>query len=103
MLCNEVVKLVTIANTTNDAGDLISSPTEREVMANKKSVRQSEFYQAMAIGLKPEVVFELRTVEYDGETLLSHGDKEYRIIRSYARDDEWTELTCTSLVNKAGD
>lgn len=103
MLCNEVVTLISVSTTTTDGGDIVPVETSREVMANRKSVRQSEFYQAMAVGLKPEAVFEVRAIEYQGEDRLSHNDKAYRIVRTYARDDEWTELTCVSLVNKAGD
>ena len=102
MLCNEVVKLIRVVESTNVAADKIPIATEREVMADKKSVRQSEFYQAAAVGLKPETVFVVRTCEYQDEELLSHNGKEYRIVRTYDRDDEWTELTCVRLVNKAG-
>lgn len=102
MLCNDVIKLISVVGSTNAAADMIPVPTERQVMADKKSVRQSEFYQAAAVGLKPEAVFVVRTCEYRGEDLLSHNAKEYRILRTYDRDDEWTELTCVRLVNKAG-
>ena len=46
--------------------------TEKEVFCNKKSVRQSEFYQAQAQGYKPELMFVVRSSEYNGEAYFKH-------------------------------
>lgn len=67
----------------------------REVFANKKSVRLSEFYQAQSAGMKPELVFEVRTVDFENDEFLTYEGKEYSIIRSYENGDI-TELTVTS-------
>lgn len=69
---------------------------DRKVYANKKSVKFSEFYQASATGLKPELIFQVKS--YKGETYLLYRGKQYRVIRSYEIGDS-TELTCTSLLN----
>lgn len=74
--------------------------TRRKIMCNKKSVRQSEFYQAQAQGFKPELVIEVRQSEYNGENHLDYSGKTYRIIRTYERTDEICELTCISWVNE---
>lgn len=68
----------------------------REVYANKKSVRQSEVYQAAAVGLKPELVFEINTGEYEQEERVSFNEKTYEITRVYDRG-EVTELTVSAL------
>lgn len=68
----------------------------REVYANKKSVRQSEAYQAAAIGLKPELMFEIQSGEYEQEERVSFNGKLYEITRVYDRG-EVTELVCTAL------
>lgn len=78
------------------------SYTETLVYCNKKSVRQSEFYQAQAQGLKPELVIEVKT--YDGEDHFKFNDKLYRILRTYSKNDEVIELVLTStLVNNVAD
>lgn len=100
MLFRDVVKLISVTVTENDMGDIIETPVEREVFADKQSIRQSEFYQAAATGLRPELMFVVRTVEYDHEPKLKHGDKTYTIIRAYDRDGELTELICQGTVNK---
>ena len=81
-------------------GDIIETPVEREVFADKQSIRQSEFYQAAATGLRPELMFVVRSVDYNGEQKLKYNDKEYAVIRTYDKDGELTELICQGVVNK---
>ena len=85
--------------TENEMGDVIEeSGSPRMVFANKISIRQSEFYQAHALGLKPNIAFEVRTEEYQEEENLSYNEKKYRIIRTYEKG-EFTELICEGAVN----
>ena len=49
MLFRDVIKLIS-TDTENDMGDIIETPVEREVFADKQSIRQSEFYQAALQG-----------------------------------------------------
>jgi len=98
---DKVIKLIGVTYDQNDPGDPIEVKTEREVFAEKKSVRQSEFYQAAATGLKPELTFIIWTREYNDESKLSYNSKEYSIIRTFERDDERIELACSGLVNTA--
>ena len=100
MLFRDVISLITVTTTENELGDTIEVSTERQVFADKQSVRQSEFYQAAATGLRPELMFVVRTIEYNGETKLKYNGKEYSIIRTYDKDGELTELICQGTVNK---
>lgn len=78
-------------------GEPIRTLTWTEVFANKKSVRQSEFYSAANVGLKPEIVFEVRSVELDGHDKVEFSGKEYSLIRTYDKG-EITELVCSAQV-----
>ena len=98
----DIVELVGIETSINDIGDTVSNRTVSQVFANKKSVRQSEFYQAFAAGLKPELMFEVRSIEYSGQSNLIFNGKEYVIIRTYSKNDEITELVCSGIVVKGG-
>lgn len=69
----------------------------REVFANKKSIRQSEFYQAANVGLKPELIFEVHSFEFNNDEKVKYDNKEYYIIRTYDKG-EITELTVASFV-----
>lgn len=94
----DVLYLLTVDYIKNDMGDLIEVTDERLVYCNKQSIRQSEFYQAQASGLKPELAFEIRSVEYENEKLLNFDDKEYRVMRTYDKG-EFIELICQGVVN----
>jgi len=100
MMWRDVVELIDQTSSSNEYGDQVFSETSTQVFANKKSVRQSEFYQAFAHGLKPELMFEVRSIEYSNQTSLRFNEKEYTIIRAYSKNDEVTELVVTGLAVK---
>lgn len=93
--------LITETTTKNEIGDRIPTPGEKQVFCNKKSIRQSEHYQAMANGLKPEIMFEIRAHDYSGEKKFKYNNKTYNIIREFSKNGEITELVCQGLVNNA--
>ena len=105
MLFRDVISLITVTTTENELGDTIEVSTERQVFADKQSIRQSEFYQAAATGLRPELMFVVRTIDYNQESKLkwpaTDEGKEYTIIRTYDKDGELTELVCQGVVNRA--
>lgn len=91
--------LIAITSTVNDLGDPVETETETTVYADKKSVRQSEFYQAAAAGMRPEIVFLVRTVDYNQQPFAEWNSKRYRIIRVYDKPNELTELICQGVTN----
>jgi len=99
MRWSDVIKLASIVYTDNGLGDIVESLTERQVFANKTSVKRSEFYQAQAAGLKPEVVFEVRLIDYEGEKKVMYEGEEYNVIREYTKDGEIIELICNRVVS----
>ena len=101
MLFKDVIKLISITYGENAMGDMIEIEVERDVFANKKSIRQSEFYQAASNGLRPELMFEVRSIDYEEEKKLKYNGKEYNVIREYSKNGEITEIVCEGLVNNA--
>lgn len=99
MLFREVINLISITIVENDMGDQIETLVKRQVFADKKGVRQNEFYQAQATGLRPELMFVVRNIEYEQEPKLEYNSKMFTIIRVYDKDGELTELVCQGLVN----
>lgn len=79
-------------------GEPVQIITWTTVYANKKSVRQSEYYQAKQLDLKPEIMFEVYFMEYDGEEYVRYNDKVYTIIRTYEKDT-YIELVVGALNN----
>lgn len=66
----------------------------RKILAEKKSVRQTEFYQAATTDFKPEIVFAIWVHEYKGEAYLRYKDQTYSIIRTFEKNFRELELVC---------
>lgn len=100
MYFSDKIELIAITVTENSMGDMIETETKTEVFANKKSIRQSEFYQAAATGLRPEIMFEVWSEEYSSQQRVKYDNKDYTVIRAYDKG-ELTELICQGVVNRA--
>lgn len=68
-----------------------------KVYANEKSVRQSEYYDGVAAGRKPEIVYEIRSFEFDNHEKVRVETKIYDIVRTYKKN-EILELTLAAAV-----
>lgn len=95
---NEVIYLVSSSNTVNEYGDLISHRTERAVFADVRSITRAEFYQAEAVGMKPEVKFVIADyLDYRKEDFVKYTDKWgdtsiYKVLRTYITDKNELEI-----------
>lgn len=102
---NETIILVAESKAADEYGDLQITASQREIFATLKSITQSEFYQAQAIGLKPEVKFVIADyLDYAGEKVVKYtpfggSEEEYRVIRTY-RDGNTLELVCKRGVDE---
>lgn len=64
-------------------GNEIIDTAERELFCRVYGVNRNEFYQAAAVGLKPDVVVRLSSAQdYFGEKQARFHDDEYSIIRA---------------------
>ena len=70
----------------------------RKVYCNKKSVRQTEYYQAGAQGMKPEIMLEMRPANYHGEEFALFLGTRYHIDRTYTVNDDKMELILSRQV-----
>lgn len=99
MLYNTTIQLITETHSIDDKGDTVTTQVRRKVYADKQSVRQSEHYEAAATGLRPELMFVIRAIDYKGEPKIEHGGKQYTITRTYCTKSEFVELVCQGVVN----
>lgn len=98
MLWSDIAYLVSVTKTKDEIGDTVETTEETKIFVNKKSIRQSEYYQALSTGLKPEIMFEVRTIEYEDEKTIKYNDTIYNIIRAYSKNGEVTELICQAVI-----
>jgi SPP1 family predicted phage head-tail adaptor len=96
MKFNSVIFLIQVNSGPDEIGNHVEivENVKRQILAEKKSVRQSEFYQAASAGLKPEITFVVWSHEYIGESKLEFEGKTFTIIRTFERSDRKTELIC---------
>ena len=97
MLWREVLDLIVFHEGQDDEGFPVDIEDSRRtnIYANKKSVRQSEFYLASAQGINLVKAFEIATDDYNGERKLEYDGVPYYIVRTYDKNNEITELTCS--------
>lgn len=87
---------------TNEVGDTIESITyDDEIYCNEKSIKASEFYQAQAVGMKPEVTLEIMLADYNKEKYVKYEEEEYTVLRTYKTSSERISLTLVRGVNNA--
>lgn len=100
---DKIIYLLQNTTDTNTMGDIINTIKEIKRYAEIESIGQRQFYQAAAVGLKPEFVCTIWKFEYNNEEYLKYKGKQYKITKTYERDDEKIELTCSSQVNNEED
>lgn len=91
---SEVIYLLSVETATNNVGDQIETQKKEMRFAKLKSIGQSEFYQAQANGLKPELKFVLADyLDYDNQEYVIHNNFRYKVLRTYRTGNE-IEIVC---------
>lgn len=96
---DSIITLIAETNTVDEYGDTVTVETERTIFAEVKSIGQTEFYQAQAVGLKPEIKFLIADfADYQDEKKLKYtpfGGTEdiYTVLRTY-RTKNQLEIVC---------
>lgn len=104
---DEIMTLIQQTRDTDEYGDPVITETRQVVLCREASIGQSEFYQAHATGLKPEIKLVIADyLDYHNEQLLLYtplGQTEeqlFRVLRTYRTGQE-LELVCYREVNPA--
>lgn len=93
---NDVIALLTITETVNDIGDLVETVAKKEVFAQIRSVGMKESYEALAVGLKPELTFALADYyDYDDQEFIEYNSVRYRVQRTYRKASNELEIVVT--------
>ena len=92
----DVIELGNYVETTVN-GEVIQTPTYTQVYAMRKGVNRREFYDAHLAGLKPEIIFKIRSQDFSNHDIVRYIGKIYPIVRAY-ENGEFTELTVKAPV-----
>lgn len=99
---SEIIILIKKDYTSDETAEIVEVESIREVFVKVLSIGQSEFYQAMANGLKPEIKFELADYyEYEDQKELIYHNVKYQVLRTYRKGLRALEITCYGGVNIA--
>lgn len=79
------------------SGEVIKTAVYTTVYAMRKGVGRREFYDAHNAGLKPEIIFKIRSNDFSNHDIVRYGGKIYPIVRAY-EEFEFTELTVKAPV-----
>lgn len=71
---------------------------KEEIACNKRSLTRSEFYFAAQADLKPTMVLEVHSFEYDNQDYLDFEGGRYKVIKTFEKSPEIIELTCEKAV-----
>ena len=92
---NDILFFPVVTTIEDDLGQVEEKEDfTRQVFCQKKSVPQSEFFQAGQSGIKAACVLIVYTLDYQEEQKVKYRKEEYSIYRTYERDDEKIELYC---------
>ena len=77
--------------------------SSRTVYCTVKSIGMQEAYQAMGVGLAPELkVILAHDFEYDGEPIAELCGVRFKILRTYITEQDGIELTLQRIKGNAG-
>lgn len=98
---NDVIELECVDyKDSDDIGDAVKGEAYwNRIYAKKKSITQSEFYQAQAQGFKPELKFEINSFEYEDNKKIRYKGRIYKILRTYEVSSEKMEIVCIGNIN----
>lgn len=85
---NEQIQLIDVVKSINDNGfETIKRIYKDKILANKLSVRSSEYWYAKQSGVELSHVFEVHAIEFNGERELSYDGVDYTIERTFEKGD----------------
>lgn len=97
MRMDHVIQLRTITAASDSGGFPIKSVTTTQVYADKKSVRQSEYYAAEAKGRRLDMVLVVNADDWNGASEVEFSGVVYEIVRAYQVGLGRVELTCARM------
>ena len=95
MYFSDIIKLRSIAHSTDSDGYPTQTPTSETTWANVKSAKRSEFYAANANGIDVSIVFEVHLEDFSDQTEVEYNTKIYDVQRTYKTGLGTVELTCS--------
>jgi len=99
---SDVINLVSLVEGIDEDGfPAVVEGEPRLIFANKLSVRSQEFHMAKQSGVDLSYMFEIRSIEYEGEEQIEYKGKDHTVYRTYEKG-EFIELICKRKADDHG-
>ncbi|MEF9892635.1 MAG: hypothetical protein RR738_04835 [Anaerorhabdus sp.] len=96
---DEICYLIPQISSKNEYCDIVLiDGAPKETYCERTSIKLSEFYQANGVGLKPELVLNIRQEDYQNEEKIRYENIDYRVLRTYVSDKRNIELILTRWI-----
>lgn len=82
MQYTEILYLISKTETKDSIGNITATETEKKVYAKKNKVGTQEFYNAVAVGMKPTAELQIKAMNYNGEEEVKYNGIRYAVIRT---------------------
>lgn len=83
---NELIKLLTLSEEPEGIDVNEDIIDETELFAKVLSVGMKETYEALSVGLKPELVFEIADyLDYEGQEAIEYEEERYQVLRTFRK------------------
>lgn len=99
MMVADVVTLIKSEEVgKNDFGQTEYREIKRDVFCLVGDVRQSEFFTAQQIGIKPSNMLVTNPINYEGEEYVEFRSRKFKVYRTYERSENEIELYIEELI-----
>jgi len=93
---NDVITLLTITEAPDTIGDIVETITKKDVFAEVRSIGMKESYEALAVGLKPEMAFVIADYyDYNDQEFIEYNLARYKVLRTYRKGSNELEIVVT--------
>lgn len=96
MMYKDEIVLASVSNGRDKDGFPKADVQITAVFADVKSVKRSEFYEALRSGIAMGITCKVRSVDYGRQKYVRWEGTWYRVVRDY-RVGDWTELNCEEV------
>ncbi len=95
---NEITLIGKMKKGSDKLGQPIFEEKRLTILCRKRSVTRSEFYQASQVGMRPSLVVDIHSFEYENQVVAEYEGKQYRVLKTFPVDLEILELTLTEVL-----
>lgn len=92
---DDTLTLIETTYDTDDLGQPIAKETKTEVCCCRIPTPRNEYYKAGQNNIEVSETLTIHPYEYNGERIAVFGGKRMKIVRTYPKNLEELELTCT--------